>query len=164
MKHYILNLWFLNINRSMSEWICPKRQKKRWLVYVMTTYLRQHGLMSFISLSIPEREINLHFVNSAGLQQNAPFCVLLKKKSFFHGFIILYLKFWLHRFYIQNAAFCILLTKKDPPTAFSFLRVAMYAITPTFPMPDEFGGNCFNQTEHFTSMILHIWYKHTQNV
>jgi hypothetical protein len=31
------------------------------------TYLRQHGLMSFISLNIPEREINLHFVNSAGL-------------------------------------------------------------------------------------------------
>jgi hypothetical protein len=33
----------------------------------MTTYLRQHGLMSIISLNIPEREINLHFVNSAGL-------------------------------------------------------------------------------------------------
>jgi hypothetical protein len=64
---------------------------------------------------IPEREIN--FVNSAGLQQNAPFCVLLKKKSFFHGFIILYLKFWLHRFYIQNAAECSILhpsEKKDP--------------------------------------------------
>jgi hypothetical protein len=60
--------------------------------------------MSFISLNIPESEINLHFVNSAGLQQNAPFCVLLKKNPFFHGFIILYLKFWLHRFYIQNAA------------------------------------------------------------
>jgi hypothetical protein len=55
----------------------------------MTTYLRQHGLMSFISLNIPEREINLHFVNSAGLQQNAPFCALLKNISFFHGFIIL---------------------------------------------------------------------------
>ena len=26
------------------------------------------------------------------------------KNSFFHGFIILYLKFWLHRFYIHNAA------------------------------------------------------------
>jgi hypothetical protein len=36
----------------------------------MTTYLRQRGLMSFISLNIPEREINLHFVNSAELQQN----------------------------------------------------------------------------------------------
>jgi hypothetical protein len=46
----------------------------------MTTHLRQHGLMSFISLNIPEREINLHFVNSAGLQKNAPFCVLLKKQ------------------------------------------------------------------------------------
>jgi hypothetical protein len=33
----------------------------------MTTYLRQHGLMSFIKLNIPEREINLHFVNSAWL-------------------------------------------------------------------------------------------------
>ena len=32
MKHYILNLRFLN--RSMSEWIFPKRQKKRRLVYV----------------------------------------------------------------------------------------------------------------------------------
>jgi hypothetical protein len=52
----------------------------------MTTYLRQRGLMSFISLNIPEREINLHFVNSAGLQQNAPFCVLLKKKRFFSWF------------------------------------------------------------------------------
>jgi hypothetical protein len=97
----------------MSEWICPKHQKKRRLVYVMTMYLRQHGLMSFISLSIPEREINLHFVNSAGLifqsitevivmlsifsyhiwsfdwtdfiskmQQNAAFCILLKKFYF----------------------------------------------------------------------------------
>ena len=60
-------------------------EKKR-LVYVMTTYLRQHGLMSFISLNIPEREINLHFVNSAGLQQNAPFCVLLKKHFIFSWF------------------------------------------------------------------------------
>ena len=133
MKNYILNLWFLNINRSMSdsEWICPKRQKKRRLVYVMTTYLRQHGLMSFISLNIPEREIYLHFVNFAGLQQNAPFCILLEKKSFFHGFIILYLKFWLHRFYIQNAAECTILRpeKKDPPTtAFSLSRVGMYDI------------------------------------
>jgi hypothetical protein len=42
-----LNLWFLYINRSMSEWICPKCQKKRRLDYVMTTYLRQHGLMRF---------------------------------------------------------------------------------------------------------------------
>jgi hypothetical protein len=66
------------------------------------TFLRQHGLMSFISLNIPEREINLHFVNSAGLQQNAPFCALLKNISFFHGFITLYLKFWLHRFYIDE--------------------------------------------------------------
>ena len=33
----------------------------------MITYLEQHGLMSFISLNIPEREINLHFVNSTGL-------------------------------------------------------------------------------------------------
>jgi hypothetical protein len=58
------------------------------------TYLRQHGLMSFISLNIPEREINLHFLNSAGLQQNAPFCILLQKNiPFYHGFIILYLKF-----------------------------------------------------------------------
>jgi hypothetical protein len=83
----------------------------------MTTYLRQHGLMSFISLNIPEREINLHFVNSAGLQQNGPFCVLLKFFSLFHGFIILYLKLWLHRFYIQNAAECSILRpseKKDP--------------------------------------------------
>ena len=140
MKHYILNLWFLNINRSMSEWICPKRQKKRRLVYVMTMHLRQHGLMSFISLNIPEREINLHFVNSAGLQKNAPFCVLLKKIPFFHGFIILYLKFWLHRFYIQNAAECTILrpseknifwrgkTPQTPPTAFSLSRVGMYVI------------------------------------
>jgi hypothetical protein len=82
LKHYILNLWFLNINRSISEWICPKCQKKRRLVYVMTMYLRQHGLMSFISLNIPEREINLHFVNSAGLKQKASFCILLKKFIF----------------------------------------------------------------------------------
>ena len=62
MKHYILNLRFLNINRYVRN-----ARKKRRLVYVMTTYLRQHGLMSIISLNIPEREINLHFVNSAGL-------------------------------------------------------------------------------------------------
>ena len=40
-------------------------------MYVMTTYLRQHGLMHCISLNIPEREINLHFVNSAGLIEGA---------------------------------------------------------------------------------------------
>jgi hypothetical protein len=43
-----------------------------------------------------------------------------KKNRFFHGFIILYLKFWLHRFYIQNSAECTILRpseleKKDPP-------------------------------------------------
>jgi hypothetical protein len=59
----------------MSE--MPEKKKARLR---HDNVLRQHGLMSFISLNIPEREINLHFVNSAGLQQNAPFCVLLKKK------------------------------------------------------------------------------------
>ena len=94
----------------------------------MTMYLRQHGLMRFISLNIPEREINLHFVNSAGLQQNAPFCILLKKKSCFHGFIILYLKFDYTDFIFkmqQNAAFCVLLKKKDPLPLF-VSRVGMY--------------------------------------
>jgi hypothetical protein len=43
-----------------------------------------------------------------------------KKNRFFHGFIILYLKFWLHRFCIQNAAECSILRpseleKKYPP-------------------------------------------------
>jgi hypothetical protein len=96
-------------NREKNVFIGLTNSHQRRLVYVMTTHLRQHGLMSFISLNIPEREINLHFVNSAGLQKNAPFCILLKKNPFFHGFIILYLKFWLHRFYIQNAAVCTIL-------------------------------------------------------
>ena len=48
------------------------------------------------------------------------FASFWKKNRFFHGFIILYLKFWLHRFYIQNAAECSILRpseleKKDPP-------------------------------------------------
>jgi hypothetical protein len=69
------------------------------------------------------------------MQQNAPFCVLLKKIPFFHGFIILYLKFWLHRFYIQNAAECTILRPSEiffsggadsSPTAFSLSRVGMY--------------------------------------
>jgi hypothetical protein len=53
--------------------------------------------------------------------------------TFFHGFIIhvLYLKFWLHKFYIQNAAECTIVCpseKKYPPpsTAFSLSRVGMY--------------------------------------
>ena len=44
-------------------------------------------------------------------------CVLLKKNLFVHGFIILYLKFLLHIFYIQNAAECTILRpseKKSP--------------------------------------------------
>ena len=123
MKHYILNLWFLSINRSISEWICPKRQKKRRLVYVMTTYLRQHGLMSFISLNIPEREINLHFVNSAGLQQNAPFCVLLK-------FVFIFS--WFYHTIFKALTTQILYPKCSRmhhfafPTAFSLSRVGMY--------------------------------------
>ena len=64
------------------------------------------------------------------MQQNAPFCVLLKNISFIYGFIILYLKFWLHRFYIQNAAECTILRpgkkNSDPPTDFSLSRVGMY--------------------------------------
>ena len=46
----------------MSEWICPKRQKKRRLVYVMTAWTDE---FHFIKHS--RKEINLHFVNSAGL-------------------------------------------------------------------------------------------------
>ena len=42
-------------------------EKKKARLRYDNVYLRQHGLMSFISLKIPEREINLHFVNSAGL-------------------------------------------------------------------------------------------------
>ena len=55
------------------------------------------------------------------MQQNVPFCVLLKKNPFVHGFIILYLKFLLHGFYVQNVAECTILRpseKKipsDPP-------------------------------------------------
>ena len=44
--------------------------------------------------------------------QNATECTILRpseKFSFIYGFIILYLKFWLHRFYIQNAAECTIL-------------------------------------------------------
>jgi hypothetical protein len=112
LKHYILNLWFLNINRSMYEWICPKRQKKRRLVYVMTTYLRQHELMNFISLNIPEREINLHFVNLQDWFFNQSlFCILLKK---FHFFMVL--SYYIQSFDYtdciskmeQNAPFCVL--------------------------------------------------------
>ena len=44
----------------------PENKKAR-LRYDNVPYLRQHGLMRFISLNIPEREINLYFVNSAGL-------------------------------------------------------------------------------------------------
>jgi hypothetical protein len=58
------------------------------------------------------------------MQQNAPFSVLLKIIPFFHGFIILYLKFWLHRFYIQNAAECTILRPTALP--FSLSRVGMY--------------------------------------
>jgi hypothetical protein len=84
----------------------------------MTTYLRQHGLMSFISLNIPEREINLHFVNSAGLQQNAPFSILLKKfifSWFYHTiFKVLTTQDFISKMQ-QNAPFCILLRKKKTP-------------------------------------------------
>ena len=67
------------------------------------------------------------------MQQNSPYCVLLKTIPFYHGFIILYLKFCLNRFYIQNAAECTILRPSEkqisdpPPTAFSLSRVGMYA-------------------------------------
>jgi hypothetical protein len=118
LKHYILNLWFLNINISMSEWICPKRQKKRRLVYVMTAWTDE-----------------FHFIKHSRKGNKFAFCEFCRTdfsinrwgdvtkhvgtaNPFFHGCIILYLKFWLHRFYIQNAAECTILhpsEKKTPP-------------------------------------------------
>jgi hypothetical protein len=96
----------------------------------MTTYLRQHGLMSFISLNISEREINLHFVNSAGLQQNAPFCVLLKKKIFSWFYHTIF-KFRLHRFYIQNAAECSILRPSELEKKTLPYRLERTIIVPT---------------------------------
>jgi hypothetical protein len=93
--------------------------------------------MRFISLYIPEEEINLHFVNSAILIfsiNHGGHSDVTKHvgtvNPFFHRFIILYLNVWLRRFYIQNAAECTILRpseKKTPPTAFSLSRVGMYA-------------------------------------
>jgi hypothetical protein len=44
--------------------VCENFSKGRKTVhcaaFLMQMYLRQHGLMSFTSLNIPEREINLH--------------------------------------------------------------------------------------------------------
>jgi hypothetical protein len=104
-KHQQINVWM-----NMSE--TPEKKKAR-LCYdnVLKTAWTD---MSFISLNIPEREINLHFVNLQDWFFNqSPFCVLLKNIPFFHGFIILYLKFWLHRFYIQNAAECTILRPSE---------------------------------------------------
>ena len=71
MKHYILNLWFLNINRSMSEWICPKcREKKK-------ARLRYDNVLK--TAWTDEWYDWIDCISK--MQRNTPFCVLLKKKS-----------------------------------------------------------------------------------
>jgi hypothetical protein len=81
-------------DQCLNEYVRNARKKEGSYMF-MTTYLRQHGLMSFI---------------------------------------ILYLKFWLHRLYFQNAAECTILRPEENkiltthPTAFSLSRVCMYAI------------------------------------
>ena len=74
------------------------------------------------------------------------FASFWKKNQFFHGFIILYLKVWLHRFYIQNAAECTILRpseKKTPPTAFSLSRVGMHEMVVSYI--------------HDTVLLVYIW-------
>ena len=63
------NIFFLKKNHTPTPWKLSEtpENKKARLRYDNVPYLRQHGLMRFISLNIPEREINLYFVNSAGL-------------------------------------------------------------------------------------------------
>ena len=125
MKHCIFNLWFLNINRSMSEWICPKRQKKRRLVKRYDNVLKTAWTDEFHFIKHSRKGNKFAFCESAGLIfQSITILRPSEKIPFFHGFIILYLKFWLHRFYIQNAAECTIL---HPTTlSFSISRDGMY--------------------------------------
>ena len=126
-KHQQINVWM-----NMSE--TPEKKKARlrydWQIYICKM------LISIFSWFFHTTFKDLTEQILSKMQQNAPFCILLKKIPFFQGFIILYLKFWLHRFYIQNAAECTILRPSEkknfgwgdnPPTAFSLSRVGMYA-------------------------------------
>ena len=78
------------------------------------TYLRQHGLMSFILLNIPEREINLHFVNSAGQIYTCKMLISI----FFIVTCILFKRFdWTDFIFNmqKNAPLCVLLNTPHTP-------------------------------------------------
>jgi hypothetical protein len=116
-KHQQINVWM-----NMSE--IPEKKKARlrydWQIYICKM------LISIFSWFFHTTFKDLTEQILSKMQQNAPFCILLKKIPFFQGFIILYLKFWLHRFYIQNAAECTILCpsenkNSDPPTPLPLL-------------------------------------------
>ena len=102
MKHYILNLRFLN--RSMSEWIFPKRQKKRRLVYVY--------VMTLTNIYICKMLISTFSWFYHTIFKVFTTRILCPKCS------------WMHHF----ASFWKKNSLRPPHTAFSLSRVGMYVI------------------------------------
>ena len=157
-KHQQINVWM-----NMSE--TPEKKKAR-LRYDNAFKRAWTDEFHFIKHS---RKVPVNKFAFCEFCRTATECTVLhpsEKKSFFPGFIILYLKFWLHRFYIQNAAFCILLKKKTSHSNFYifFLRLpkckvlSVSIIRTTFLLP--FMGyfcwisNVFSQDLESLSMNL----------
>jgi hypothetical protein len=98
-KHQQINIWM-----NMSEMPEKKKARLRYDNVFKTAWTDE-----------------FHFIKHSWKGNKFAFCEFCRtetestilhpseKNSFFHGFIILYLKFWLHRFYIQNAAECTIL-------------------------------------------------------
>jgi hypothetical protein len=105
IKFWSTTFWtsdsYTSTNQLMSEWICPKRQKKK------KARLRYDNVFKTAWTD------EFHFIKHS---RKGTECTILRpseKNPFFHGFIILYLKFWLHRFYIQHAAECTILRPSE---------------------------------------------------
>ena len=130
MKHYILNLWFLDINRSMSELICPKRQKKK------KARLRYDNVFKTAWTD------EFHFIKHSRKGNKFAFCEFCRTatewtilRSSENFFIIS----WFYHTIFKALTTQILYPKcsrmhhfasfwkqKDPPTAFSLSRDDMY--------------------------------------
>ena len=119
-KHQQINVWM-----NMSE--TPEKKKAR-LRY--DNVLKTAWTDEFHFIKHSRKGNKFAFCESAGLIfQSITILHPSEKIPFFHGFIILYSKFWLHRLYIQNGAECTILcpefffsgggiTLPDPPYRF----------------------------------------------
>ena len=135
MKHYILNLWFLNINRSLSEWICPKCQKKRRLRLRYDNVFKTAWTDEFHFIKHSRKGNKFAFCE---FYRTATECTILRpseKKFIFSWFYHTIFKVLTTQILYPKCSrmqhFASFWTWKirPSPTAFSLSRVGMYAFT-----------------------------------